>query len=137
MYNGNYVWSGISFYSQFVRRPARMQNPHQSMAMMAHSKNDGEAHMAVSWVCAQLTCTYGPSLTPSMVVTVNTSVTNLNISYTSGYTAPPFESAFVNFSNWYVSLPNQPWPGVGILSSYTNVSVYSNDTIAGPPLPSR
>ena len=86
--------------------------------------------MAIA-LAAQLTCTYGSSLSPNMFVTVNASVTNLNISYSYGYTAPPMQ--FVNFSSWHVSLPYQPWPGVGTLSSYTNVSVYSADTIQGQP----
>lgn len=82
--------------------------------------------------CAQLTCSYGPSLSPNFFVTVNMSVANLNISYTSGYTAPPSQP-FVNFSSWHLSVPYQPWPGLGVLSSYTNVSVFSDDIVEGQP----
>lgn len=76
----------------------------------------------------QVSCTYGPSLHPNMVIALNIDTSLLNISYTVGYTPPP--SRLANPYNFLASLPTTLW-AYNTLRGNLTFSIYNNDTSQG------
>ena len=79
----------------------------------------------------QVSCTYGPSLNPALYVNIHVASSLLNMTYTQGYSPPPYVLADPNA---YIPLTDQVTytHGAG-LNAVLSFPIQNTDVIQGAP----
>ena len=79
----------------------------------------------------QVSCTYGPSLSPALYINIHVASSLINMTYTQGYTPPP---SIIANPNAYIPLQDQvTYTYVTSLSAVLSFPIQNTDVIQGAP----
>ncbi|CAL5227659.1 g10665 [Coccomyxa viridis] len=82
-----------------------------------------------SCYAAQVSCTYGPSLSPALYINIHVASSLINLTYTQGYTPPP---SIIANPNAYIPLQDQvTYTYVTSLSAVLSFPIQNTDVIQG------